>query len=363
MSTSIPRGRPPQGQRGVAMLVAILLVALGTILAAAVAYESALSARRSSATLSFEEAVLVGQGAEALAAYGLQQVLRNTKTANGQTTPDVYPAQPWAQPVGPIEVVPGVTLEASLEDLQGRFNLNWLVDTTAQAGGPGSNPLLPGVNPPLGNQNGQNGVNGNPTAGAIAAFNRLLEIVGIDPQWSDKIIDWIDSNQMAQPQGAEDSLYLGQTPPYLTANQYLTSTTELLALPGFGRENYRKLAPYITALPPETGATLNICSASGVVLDAVKGTSRDFSSDPEALDKNRATTPGCFPDKTSYKNAGIEADAQAFVNQYVGTTSQYFRLTSLITIGTTEFNLYSLLRMDAAPTYFVHPIQRSFTPD
>jgi hypothetical protein len=54
------------------MLVAILLVALGTILAAAVAYESAMNARRGTATISFDEALLVGQGAEALAAYGLR---------------------------------------------------------------------------------------------------------------------------------------------------------------------------------------------------------------------------------------------------------------------------------------------------
>jgi len=44
-----------------------------------------------------------------------------------------------------------------------------------------------------------------------------------------------------------------------------------------------------------------------------------------------------------------------------GTTSHYFRLTSLVTIGTSEFNLYSLLLMDSQ--YFIHPVQRSFSPD
>ena len=57
------------------MLVAILLVALGTIVAAAVAYESAMTARRGTATFSFDEALLVGQGAEALAAYCLKTVM------------------------------------------------------------------------------------------------------------------------------------------------------------------------------------------------------------------------------------------------------------------------------------------------
>ena len=72
-------GSPPARQRGIAMLVAILLVALGTIIAAAVAYESAMTARRSTATLSFDEALLVSEGAEALAAYGLKTVMQMSK--------------------------------------------------------------------------------------------------------------------------------------------------------------------------------------------------------------------------------------------------------------------------------------------
>jgi general secretion pathway protein K len=341
------------------MLVAILLVALGTIIATAIAYESAMSARRGSATLAFDEALLVGQGAEALAAYGLQQVMRNSKPTGGSSTPDVYPAQPWAQPVGPIEVVPGITLEATLEDLQGRFNLNWLVDPTAQSG---AGPNLPAVP----NQNGQNLQNGqqggaNQAANARVAFNHLLELAGVDTKWTDMIVDWIDSNQIPETQGAEDSAYLSQNPPYLTANQYLTSTTELLAIPGFGRENYAKLAPYITALPPDN-VKLNICSAPGLVLDALKGSGRDFSSDPEALDKNRASAPGCFPTQQGYMASVDDPTLKQFVQTQIGTTSHYFRLTSLITIGTTEFNLYSLLLMDSQG-YYVHPVQRSFSPD
>ena len=45
-------------------------------MAAAVAYENAMSARRGSATFDFDEALLVGEGAEALAAYGLRAVMQ-----------------------------------------------------------------------------------------------------------------------------------------------------------------------------------------------------------------------------------------------------------------------------------------------
>ncbi len=78
-------------QRGMALLVAILLVALGTMLAAAMAYENAMTARRGAATYSFDEALLVQQGAEALAAFGLREVWRSDQ----QYT---YTNQGWAKP-------------------------------------------------------------------------------------------------------------------------------------------------------------------------------------------------------------------------------------------------------------------------
>jgi general secretion pathway protein K len=356
-------GGPLRRQRGIAMLVAILLVALGTIIAAAVAYESAMSARRGTATFAFDEALLVGQGAEALAAFGLREVMQKSKAGSGGTV-DVYPTQPWAQPVGPLEVVPGVTLEASLEDMQGRFNLNWLVDYgqgSFTGGGGAGNGNQPGTVP----NNGLGAVPGltgaTPNAGAVRAFNKLLVALNIDPKWTDLLVDWIDSDTNPQTQGAEDSAYLGQNPPYLAANRYLTSTSELLALQNFGRENFAKLAPYISALPPAT--PLNVCTASAQVLDAFSS-HETFTTDGGAgLAKNRESAPGCFPELNSYKTQNLDAnDLQlAGANRFV-TTSQYFRLSSLITIGTTEFNLYSLLYMET-PGYMIHPVQRSFSPD
>jgi general secretion pathway protein K len=313
---------PRKGQRGVALLVAILLVALGTILAAAVAYENAMTFRRGAATYAFDQALLVQQGAEALAAYGLRLALK----ADPQHT---YASQGWSQPVGPLEVVPGVMLSASLEDLQGRFNLNNLVQQ-----------------------------DGTPDEIEVAAFQQLLGMLGLEPKWAGYMVDWIDRDIVPSvPDGAEDSVYMGQTPPYRTPNRYITSASELLALPGFGRDRYLTLAPYVTALP--YGAKVNICTAKGPVLDAFLGHG-DFSGDPEGLAKHRATAPGCFPLLSDYQ-AAVDPTLWRKIAPKVQMTSSYFRLTSLITIGSTEFNLYSLLLQD--PTGQVRPILRSYTPD
>jgi len=328
MRPSVPRGRRARdcpalrGQRGIALLVAILLVALGTILAAAIAYENAMTFRRGAATYAFDQALLVQQGAEALAAYGL----RLAQKADPQHT---YAAEGWAQPVGPLEVVPGVMLSAQLEDLQGRFNLNSLVRQ-----------------------------DGTPDPVAVGAFQQLLAMLGLEPKWAGYIVDWIDHDIVPSiPDGAEDSVYMGQTPPYRTPNRYITSASELLALPGFGRDRYVALAPYVIALP--YGVKLNVCTAKPLVLDAFLGHG-DFSSDVDGLAKNRASAGGCFPKLSDYQ-AAADSATWSKISTKLQMTSSYFRLTSLVTIGSTEFNLYSLLLQD--PTGQVRPVLRSYTPD
>jgi general secretion pathway protein K len=315
---------PPRRQRGIALLVAILLVAFGTIIAAAIAYENAMTARRSAAAYAFDQSLLIAQGAEALAAYGLREVRRSDQTYT-------YPAQGWGKPLGPIEVVPGVMLQASLEDLQGRFNLNSLVKS-----------------------------DGTADPDSFAAFQRLLAMVGVDAKWAGYIVDWIDPGiDPMIPDGAEDSVYMGQNPPYRTANMYITSVSELLALPGFGRDNYVKIAPYVTALPTE--ALLNVCTASGVVLDAFVG-HQDFGSEgDQTLARNRASANGCFPKLSDYQ-AAFEGTQWNHLNGKFKQNSSYFRLTSFVTIGTVEFNLYSLLWQDPN-VGTVRPLLRSYTPD
>ncbi len=370
---ALPRhGRSPPRQRGVALLAAILIVALGTMIAAAVAYENAMTARRGVATYAFDQSVLIAEGAEALAAYGLRQIVQSDPK-------EVYLGQGWDKPYGPLEVVPGVMLEAQLEDLQGRFNLNNLVQQ-----------------------------NGTPDPVMTAAFTKLLTLVGLEEKWTGYIVDWIDMDGTPSiPEGAEDSVYMGQTVPYRTPNRYITSASELLALPGFGRDRYLKLAPYVTALP--WGTKVNICTAQGVVLDAFSAPGHtEFSNDPEGLTKSRqgpgaasasatapgaATSTGCYPTLQNYQatfdpktwagtgtattQAGqiqpqgmittpgvspIGRTGSRGVQSYVGTTSNYFRLTSIVSIGSTEFDVYSLLFQDSQQQ-MVRPIQRSFTPD
>ena len=332
--------RSRKHQRGVALLVAILLVALGTIVAAAMAYNNAMTARRAEATFDFDQALLVAQGAEALAAYGLKQQAQ-------ENSPYIFPGQGWSRPLPPTEVIPGVMLEAYLEDMQGRFNINNLVEANGET----------------------------PNNVAIQAFQRLLAMLNMDTKWANYIVDWIDKDTTPMfPDGAEDSVYMEMNPPYRTPNLPITSTSELLALPGFTRADFDKLAPYIVALPISPATPINVCSASPYVLDALIGHVQ-FSSDPAQFAKDREAAGTCFPTMRDVLTAagnvqggntngqtgqpGQQGQQQTLAS-LIGQKSTWFRLTSFVTLGSAQFSVYTSLYQD---TQGVRPVMRSFTPD
>jgi general secretion pathway protein K len=292
-------------ERGIALLTAVLLVALATIAAAAIAYHNAMTARRATATFAFDASLQYARVAEAYAAYALSEDAKQSKKTDDYT-------DSWASPFGPVEIEPGVTLEARLEDLAGRFNLNNLVDAS------GADDLL-----------------------AIEQLQRIFEMAGIETRWAPLVADWIDPDTVPLPDGGEDSLYLSQSPAYRPPNAAITSVSELLALPGFGRERYLKVAPLLSALP--RGTPLNLCTASGIVLDSLFQTDRQFSRDAEWLAKQR--TQGCFPKPADIER--ISAVDYQKVTSRIGQQSDYFELRSFVSIGTADFALYSLLHREA----------------
>src|ERR1700687_3251183 len=233
----------------------MVLVAIAAVLATAIGFANAMSARRASTTFGADQSLLAGEAPAALPAY----VLKQSTTGSASLSLD----QPWAQPYGPFELGEGVTLEfAQIEDQQGKFNINNLASTGAT----------------------------DPTS--IQQFQALLTLLGLETKWAGILADWIDAdNTPNSPDGAEDSVYLTQTPPYRAANIPVTSISELLAMPGFGRDRYNKLAPYITALPP--GTPINICTASGFLLDALSGKT-EYGTDASVLATARKNN-GCFP--------------------------------------------------------------------
>jgi len=319
MSAARPAGRPTRGQRGVALITAVLMVALATMLAVEVGFRGFLDQRRTGTLFALDQGYEVALGAEAWAADFLKRDLQDSQTDHlGET---------WARPLPPLPIEGG-TVEGRLEDMQGRFNLNNLVHA-----------------------------DGTPNPDAIKQFERILAMLEIEPTWATATADWIDRDtQPGFPDGAEDSVYTGQDPPHLAANMPVTRVSELLQLPGFDAERYRRLRPYVSALP--VGTPVNVCTAPGVVLDSFSDETREFSLSPENLVNRRKDA--CFPSLDDMRGALGDSTYQKVQNSLTESSS-YFRATVWVTIGTTQFTLYSLLARNGNGA--VRPVLRSFGSD
>jgi general secretion pathway protein K len=214
-------------------------------------------------------------------------------------------------------MAPGVQVQAQLVDLSGRFNLNSLVD-----------------------ENGKK----NPVA--VVVFQRLLQNLDLETKWADMAVDWIDADDLAEPDGAEDNIYSSENPPYRPPNAAMTSVSELLALKDFGSQRYERLKDYVVALPRAgslNATPINLCTASGPLLDALFNQSQ-FTKAPQTLELLRKGH--CWPTASDFTTQNPDAAERDAIMKRIGlgTTSQYFRLTSLVTIGTSQFALYSFLQ-------------------
>jgi general secretion pathway protein K len=292
-------------QRGVALITAVVLVAIATVLAARVGTDAALDLRRTSGIGALNQAWNVALGAEAWAAQILRDDLRNTELDDLTDT--------WAQPVPPLPI-DGGTIEGDLEDMQGRFNLNNLL-----------------------------AADGSIDDASVERFARLLQLAGVDPRWAGMLADWLDADSVDRfPNGAEDGVYLGQVPPYRAANGPVSTTTELLALPGFSLEDFRRIAPHVAALP--AGTRVNLCTATPLVLASLAEAGTDFG-DAQALSRNRES--GCFP-RIADLQATLDPEQFQVLQGLVSETTNWFRVVSVVSIGTSQLTLYSLLERNSA---------------
>ena len=288
---------PHDLQRGVAVLTAMLVVTLGTMIAVNMMWSASLDQRRASAGLAADQGLAYLQGAEAWAGDILRQDMVDSPQSD-------HLGEIWALELPPLPVDGGV-ISGRLEDLHGRFNLNNLVTPQGEV-----DPL------------------------SQAQFQRLLATLGLDPGLAGIVVDWLDADTETNfPNGAEDDAYATTIPPYRTPNWPITSTSELTAMTGIEAEGYRALLPYVTALP--TGTTLNVNTASAPVLASL---SDDIDLAQAASLVEQRGGAELVDIETSFADL-LEPDVRGRING----TSRYFQLTATVVLGTHQFTLYSVL--------------------
>jgi general secretion pathway protein K len=206
----------PRHQRGLALLMAMLIVVIATTLAVSIVHEEKFTIRKSAHIQRMDRASLYAVGLEDWAQIYLREDSEDSKIDSLDEN--------WA--IG----IPGLPIEGGylagyMEDEQAKFNLNSIVVSEI----------------------------------ALTRFRRLCDNLEVDDQFIPALMDWIDQDfDIRYPEGMEENYE-----DYRVANREMVDISELLLVHNVTPEIYEKLQPHITALPGTS--TLNVNTLSEVI--------------------------------------------------------------------------------------------------
>ncbi|MEZ5573981.1 MAG: type II secretion system minor pseudopilin GspK [Halioglobus sp.] len=321
-----------QRQRGAALIVAMLVFALATALVVAMKGDFNRFFQRSANLLLEEQAQAYLRGAEDLAAMVLINDYDKDKTAGLQRddlTEDWSPKEDQPAPTYPLDNIGWMS--GTLEDLQGRFNLNSLAKRVKTDSIP---------------------VTQRYTA-EQEQFIRLLQALG-EPAVSqqeaemitESVSDWLDADTNVSQDGAEDDYYYGRTPSYRAANRPMASVSELRAVANMTPEIYQALQPWVTVWPAEP-AKLNIHTAPAMVLRSINA-DKDLSPLSEAEGESLAEyrkDVGFKDINDFFANPVFDGKREnvAGVKNVLTQSSAYFLLSAEAEVAGRNMRLYSVL--------------------
>ena len=299
-----------RGERGVALVTALLVVALATVAAVAMATRLQVDLRRAGNLLHGEQAYTYALAAESWAQVILQRDANDNKFDSLEDD--------WATSLPPIAVEGGL-VDGQVSDLQGRFNVNNLVDSS-----------------------------GNPDLEQRKYFERLLDNLQLDTSIAAALLDWIDKDEIVTfPGGIEDDGYLLLNPPYRAANRPLVDISELRLVQGFTAEVIETLAPHVTALPATTA--INVNTASADVLLALHPT-----LDAAAIDALvTAREDKAYEDINDFLAENALAGLTPPIAVGIGVESEWFEVLTDVIVGAGRARLSTLLNRDGGATRVV----------
>ncbi len=321
------------GQRGIALITAVLITALIAIIAVTMISEQQLDIRRTGNILDRTQALQFALGMETIALLGLHKDLDNNQTDHRMedwNKPVQFPAPDGAE---------GDMISGQIEDLQGRFNLNNLVDRDGK------------IDPEQ-----------------LEQFKRLLTQLELSPGLAARVADWIDRDSTPHGMdGAEDDEYTRLDPAYRTGNTLLVSPSELLLV--MPAEAYRKLEKYVAALPGPEQTKINLNTASREVLASLEYVTLEdvdeLLAQREQLEKqsNRgfASIDDIFELPGFRALRGRQGAFEQYMNDCCTVESNFFLANIFAQFDKGEVTLRSVIQRKAASSAAASQTQSVFT--
>lgn len=296
-------------QSGIALITAVLVVALAAIAASAIMVSANLAIHR---TQSLQETELAWWYADGVEAWSKTILMRDAESGGSvDALNDI-----WAMPVSFLPVDEG-GISGGISDLQGRFNINNLGTPESQA-----------------------------YEKWLKLFTRLYTLATEGDEYQAKALasairDYIDTNsEPTGTDGAEDSDYLGMSPPRRVPNRLMSGVSELLAVRGMTPAIYQRLLPHLCALP-QYSAPINVNTATPLLLLAMTSSATP-GNELETFLKERSSKPA--EQEGELFNARKVFDARSVADaSMMSVKSSYFELRVETFIGSRRLALYSFL--------------------
>ncbi|MBD9361112.1 type II secretion system minor pseudopilin GspK [Methylomonas fluvii] len=288
-------------QHGIALITVMLILAIATVAVVSMSSARQMDIRRTENQLRSMQAWEYAYGLES---WAIGRLAADARAGDVDGVDDA-----WSKPLA-TTVVTGGTMQAQIEDLQGRLNLNNLL------------------------------VEGKVSAPDVKRLERLLAVLKLKTELVQAITDWVDADMDAiYPHGAEDDSYTRSKPGYRAANRQFADVSELLLVQGMTREIYSKLLPYVYVV--DGYAPLNVNTASATVLRCLAD---DISADQAASIFRARGKP--FAKVAEFLKDDAVVDAG--IGKYgLGVSSQNFLLQGQIDMGKTHLQFQSQLQRDS----------------
>lgn len=312
-----------KSQNGIALLMAIMIVALVSIISVNMLSQRQLQIYRTSNLYFREQAYQFSLGIERWGLSVLSQDFEEgKKSSKGNNAQYDSNQDIWNTALVNFDVEQA-TISGVIFDLQGRLNLNNLV------------------------------VKGRVNVKWLESYKRLLKALDLPSSLAITLLDWMDNNeQPTGSDGAEDVYYIALDEPYRAANQPLTHVSELLLIKGYTPAVIDTLKPYVFAAAEVTAVNVNISSIP-VLQAVIPGiTESQAESIISEIETSPFTSVADFMKNPDLKNKPIDMSQ-------IGISSYYFSVNSYVTIDKTHVNLQSIINRDKLGNVSVQSRQES----